>query len=217
MKKLLISYLVENIVAEQLVLEIKNKIYKVINFNPGYKEELIGIFGNISSAVDELTNEIFIKLKEKKDILLNKTGDKIDGYLYILIKNHIIDTMRRSHNNESLDQENDFGKEEIEYFKHTEEHYKPEWEFVAEAFVEEMKKFKPENLCYFLFKMMYSEEIIFKGKSKDAKYKIVQRTKEKLRNLVKENGLNDKEFSLAIRIYMSEICEKIRKLYSKDN
>lgn len=217
MKKLLIKYLEGNIISEELISNIKSKILTVININPGYKDILIGIFGNVSSIVDELTNEIFIKLKTKKEILLNKSEDNIEGYLYILIKNHIIDIMRKSHTNESLNQENDSEVEQIEYFKYSKEHYKPEWEIVAEAFVEELKKLKAENLCYYLYKIMYSEEILCKEKSRDAKYKIIQRTKESLRYLVSENGLNDKELALAIRIYMSEICEKIRRKNSEGN
>ncbi|MDK2945833.1 MAG: hypothetical protein PWQ85_605 [Geotoga sp.] len=217
MKVLIREYLEKNIVSEELISKIRSKILTVININPGYKDILIGIFGNIPSIVDELTNEIFIKLKTKKEILLSKSGDNIEGYLYILIKNHIIDIMRKSHTNESLNQENDSEVEQIEYFKYSKEHYKPEWEIVAEAFVEELKRLNSENLCYYLYKVMYSEEILCKEKSRDAKYKIIQRTKESLRDLVSENGLNDKELSLAIRIYMSEICEKIRRKNSEGN
>lgn len=216
-KVLIREYLEKNIVSEELISKIRSKILTVININPGYKDILIGIFGNIPSIVDELTNEIFIKLKTKKEILLSKSGDNIEGYLYILIKNHIIDIMRKSHTNESLNQENDSEVEQIEYFKYSKEHYKPEWEIVAEAFVEELKRLNSENLCYYLYKVMYSEEILCKEKSRDAKYKIIQRTKESLRDLVSENGLNDKELSLAIRIYMSEICEKIRRKNSEGN
>ncbi|MBO8161634.1 MAG: sigma-70 family RNA polymerase sigma factor [Thermosipho sp. (in: Bacteria)] len=210
MKRLLNDYLENNVITESLLLEIKNMILTVVSTNPGYKEILIGIFGNIDSALNELLNEIFIKLKLKKEILRDKIGNNLEGYLYILMKNHIIDVMRKNPINESLNRENKDDVEQIEYFKQTEEHYKPEWEIVAEAFVEELKKLNEEHLCYYLYKVMYSEEILFEEKTRNAKYKIVQRVKESLRELIKENGINDKEFALAIRIYMSEICEKIR-------
>ena len=58
--------------------------------------------------------------------------------------------------------------------------------------------------------MMYKEELFFLDKSNDAKYKIIQRTKEKLRKFVEKNGFGKKEFEISIKIYMSEICEKIR-------
>ncbi|APT74935.1 hypothetical protein SU69_08445 [Thermosipho melanesiensis] len=217
LRELLKEYLEKNVVNRELFENVKGIVSSVMNTNPGYRDILIGIFGNSSSAINELTNEVFIRLKKKKNILINKTGDNLEGYLYMIVKNYIIDILRKTRVNDSLNDENGSNVEKIEYIRAEEHHFKPEWEIVAETFVEELKKLKAENLCYYLYKVMYSEEILFEEKSRDAKYKIVQRTKESLRELVVENGLNDKELTLAIRIYMSEICEKIRNISRKKN
>jgi len=213
MKKSLLNYFNKNKVDEDLMSFIRESIAKIINKNIYYKKTLIGIFGNYDSIVDEMTNEVFIKLKEKKDVLselVNMNG-KIEGYLYTLIRNYIADVVKTGRINVSLNETDDEGNEKIDFIPFTSNCDDAKSKFIAEMIYEELKEnFDEKKLCYFLYKMMYKEELFFLDKSNDARYKIIQRTKEKLRKFVEKNGFGKKEFEISIKIYMSEICEKIR-------
>lgn len=213
MKEALINYFNENKVEEDLMMYIKESIAKIINKNSDYKKTLIGLCGNYESIINEMTNEIFIKLKKKREILEEQIemGGKIEGYIYILIKNYIVDVVKMRKISISLNETDNEGNERIEYVTVSDDYDDPKLEVIARMFYEELKEnFDKEKLCYFLYKMAYKEEEFLIDKSKDAKYKIVQRTKEKLRKFVEENGISEKEFEMTIKIYMSEICEKIR-------
>ncbi|QTA38796.1 sigma-70 family RNA polymerase sigma factor [Thermosipho ferrireducens] len=210
MKKDLSNYINNNILTERFLETIQNIVSKIVHTNPYYLKTLLGKYGNKDSIIDEITNNILIKIKEKKDLFL-KCEKGIEGYLYTMIKNHIVDILRKSRETYSLDKEIYDGEENMqERFIYDIGNVNPESEIIAEAFVEELNQMNIQHLCYYFYKSMYSKEILFKEKSASAKYKIVERIKKKLRELVLESGISEIEFSIAIRKFMSETCEKIR-------
>lgn len=214
MKEIILKYLNNKFEEEEenkLYLLIKKIVNIVIGTHSNYKDTLIDIYGTYDSAVNEIINEIFIKIKNKKEILTSIINniENIESYISRMILNHIIDIVKSYKSKLSLNKEDDDGNEKIDVINIAEfDDLKSE--IIAEYFVEELKALDSMQLCYYFYKVLYNEEIFYSEKSKDAKYKMVQRLKEKLRNLVEDFGIDQKEFAIAVKIYMSEICDKIR-------
>lgn len=214
MKEIILKYLNNKVEEEEenkLYLLIKKIVNIVIGTHSNYKDTLIDIYGTYDSAVNEIINEIFIKIKNKKEILMSIINniENIESYISRMILNHIIDIVKSYKSKLSLNKEDDDGNEKIDVINIAEfDDLKSE--IIAEYFVEELKSLDNMQLCYYFYKVLYNEEIFYSEKSKDAKYKMVQRLKEKLRNLVEDFGIDQKEFAIAVKIYMSEICDKIR-------
>ncbi|ACJ74819.1 hypothetical protein THA_319 [Thermosipho africanus TCF52B] len=214
MKEIILKYLNNKFEEEEenkLYLLIKKIVTIIIGTHSNYKDTLIDIYGTYDSAVNEIINEIFIKIKNKKEILMSIINniENIESYISRMILNHIIDIVKSYKSKLSLNKEDDDGNEKIDVINIAEfDDLKSE--IIAEYFVEELKSLDNMQLCYYFYKVLYNEEIFYSEKSKDAKYKMVQRLKEKLRNLVEDFGIDQKEFAIAVKIYMSEICDKIR-------
>lgn len=214
MKEIILKYLNNKFEEEEenkLYLLIKKIVTIIIGTHSNYKDTLIDIYGTYDSAVNEIINEIFIKIKNKKEILTSIINniENIESYISRMILNHIIDIVKSYKSKLSLNKEDDDGNEKIDVINIAEfDDLKSE--IIAEYFVEELKALDSMQLCYYFYKVLYNEEIFYSEKSKDAKYKMVQRLKEKLRNLVEDFGIDQKEFAIAVKIYMSEICDKIR-------
>jgi|OM-RGC.v1.013265781 hypothetical protein len=213
-KEIILKYLNNKFEEEEenkLYLLIKKIVTIIIGTHSNYKDTLIDIYGTYDSAVNEIINEIFIKIKNKKEILMSIINniENIESYISRMILNHIIDIVKSYKSKLSLNKEDDDGNEKIDVINIAEfDDLKSE--IIAEYFVEELKSLDNMQLCYYFYKVLYNEEIFYSEKSKDAKYKMVQRLKEKLRNLVEDFGIDQKEFAIAVKIYMSEICDKIR-------
>ncbi|MBT1248368.1 MULTISPECIES: sigma-70 family RNA polymerase sigma factor [unclassified Thermosipho (in: thermotogales)] len=209
-RKELLDYIVNNKVSEKFLNSVKGIVISIISKNKTYQTGIKACYGSIEDAINDILNDILIKIKNKAHIFKN-LSDNHGAYLYTMIKNHIVDVLRNYRFNISLDNESDDFENRIEYFLHSDDlNDSFESVIVSQYFFKELKKINDKYLCFYLYKVLYSEEICFSEKTKDAKYKINQRTKEKLKELVQENGVTEKEFLLAIRIYMSEICEKLR-------
>lgn len=214
MKEIILKYLNNKFEEEEenkLYLLIKKIVTIIIGTHSNYKDTLIDIYGTYDSAVNEIINEIFIKIKNKKEILMSIINniENIESYISRMILNHIIDIVKSYKSKLSLNKEDDDGYEKIDLINVIElDDVKSE--VIAEYFVEELKSLDNMQLCYYFYKVLYNEEIFYSEKSKDAKYKMVQRLKEKLRDLVEDFGIDQKEFAIAVKIYMSEICDKIR-------
>jgi hypothetical protein len=213
-KEIILKYLNNKFEEEEenkLYLLIKKIVTIIIGTHSNYKDTLIDIYGTYDSAVNEIINEIFIKIKNKKEILTSIINniENIESYISRMILNHIIDIVKSYKSKLSLNKEDDDGNEKIDVINIAEfDDLKSE--IIAEYFAEELKALDSMQLCYYFYKVLYNEEIFYSEKSKDAKYKMVQRLKEKLRNLVEDFGIDQKEFAIAVKIYMSEICDKIR-------
>ncbi|APT72992.1 hypothetical protein BG95_00610 [Thermosipho sp. 1063] len=213
-RKELLNYIINNKVSEKFLNSVKGIVISIISKNKTYQSGIKACYGSIEDAINEISNDILIKIRNKAHIFKN-LSDNHGAYLYTMIKNHIVDILRNYRFNISLDNESDDFENRIEYFFHSEDlndslSDSSETVVVAQYFFKELCKMNDEYLCFYLYKVSRSEEICFSEKTKNAKYKIIQRTKEKLKKLVQENGITEKEFLLAIRIYMSEICEKLR-------
>lgn len=227
------SFLIDKNFDEKLYGEIKRLILISIN-NLDYRDLIIKAFGNFDDGLEELTNEIVLHILKKKDKFIEITNkyltDKDNtseannrrfyGYVVTTIQNLIIDSLKKE--GQLSNQMSSTRKEKISLDENTQDENKSDRitaenmenplaelraEFIFSIFE---KEFDKEQLCYFFYKKMYNEEIFFEDKSNDARYKIVQRVKEKLQQIIKDYDISPEELKIIIRRFMSDVCEKIR-------
>jgi hypothetical protein len=97
-KEIILKYLNNKVEEEEenkLYLLIKKIVNIVIGTHSNYKDTLIDIYGTYDSAVNEIINEIFIKIKNKKEILTSIINniENIESYISRMILNLIIDIL----------------------------------------------------------------------------------------------------------------------------
>ncbi|MEN3042715.1 MAG: hypothetical protein ABDH59_05375 [Fervidobacterium sp.] len=223
-------------IGDEFYNEMKKLVATVVK-HLNYSDLILDAFGNFEDGIEELANELvihFIKKKEKfielidqylseTNFSLETTDRRIYGYIKVVTENIIIDSLKREKTlakdssrlkMETLSLDNDElngNKYERIFSIHLENlSENPIDELRADFIVDLFKsEFNTEQLCYFLYKKGYNKEILLQDKSDDAKYKIIQRTKEKLKMLVTKYDISPSELKISIQKFMSNVCEKI--------
>ncbi len=186
---------------------ITNIFYKVLNSNA---------FSNLKYQEEDLFMEFIEKLFTKREIIVAKfknTEKGLPSYIREMVKNFFKDKFENMSKN-PLDKVNII---EGEYAKSFENPIKImevfEGEKIKEIFENTLNKEEILILCYIVLenkklKQEY-EEKFFKGISKDALYKRVQRLKEKLAKIVKEYNFAEGAVLYYLENLLPNICEKV--------
>jgi len=187
------------------------------------RENVLKIFGNEKSAVDEIFQDVLGAFWEKRSEILTRNIDNLTGYLVKSVENKIYDYARSKKRKKvlSLDSISDSESEEstfLDFIQLEEETRRdPLEQILAEKNFEALRDLfsgKEKDLCDFFYKKLFSDEktnIFASGKTVQARYKSHERLAKRIRDFVMENGITEAEFSRIVEIYMSEICEKIRQ------
>lgn len=207
----------------KLDAKLEEEIRKIVRYTMKETidiETALKIFGSETSAVDELFQEVMKVFWEKREQILLRNITNLKDYLRKSVRNRILDHLRSGEAKRKLSLDSKMGSEDeetsfVEILAVQDDDDALE-QFLAEKMFEHMKevlKVKSEDLCDFLYKKMFSDEsaeIFNSGKSRVARYKSFERIAKKLKRFVDENDLTENELQRLLRLYVSEICEKIR-------
>jgi len=204
------------------LINIIRKTATKYNIPPDYWEE----------DIEDIANELVINIINKSQLwvkILSQGIKPCKNYLYTTIKNHLLDICRKK---EKINHERPFyqfvdneGKEVSEEAIVASEDYRSN---VSEDLIDLVEDFRTkisENqikyFCYFLLpngKKLY--KCLWGDKSKDAIYQDAKRKRDKVVIPLLEEwarlGVERETVELFIKTYLSEICEKLRSLYCKE-
>jgi DNA-directed RNA polymerase specialized sigma24 family protein len=180
--------------------------------------------------IEDIANEIILNIINKA-LLWRKilTQKDCKGYLYITIRNYLLDIYRKRERIKSerlfyqfIDSE---GKEVSEEDILPSEDYRSE---ISEELIDLIEDFKNKigkdeikYFCYFLLpngKKLY--KCLWGNKSKDAIYQDAKRKRDKVVIPLLEEwarlGVERETVELFIKTHLSEICEKLRSFYCRE-
>ncbi|KUK02988.1 MAG: RNA polymerase, sigma-24 subunit, ECF subfamily [Thermotoga sp. 50_1627] len=208
-----------------LTSSLEKRLREIISFNLADilgRQNVLKIFGNEKSAVDDVFQDVLSAFWEKRTEILKRNLDNLTGYLVKSVENKIYDyaRSRKWKKTFSLDSKTDSESEESTFLEvfHTEEGAQrdPLERILAEKNFEELRNLfrnKEKDLCDFFYKKLFSDEradAFASRKTMQARYKSHERLAKRIRDFVVKNGITEEEFSMIVEIYVSEVCEKIR-------
>jgi DNA-directed RNA polymerase specialized sigma24 family protein len=198
LSKFLLNQKISSDEEKLLIKEIKIIVYFAVK---SIGKQLLYQIYEKDFMCNEILNETFIKLMEKKELIIYQaaSGSAIKSYIKFIVKNSLIDKLRKKKlnlkclNDETTGSKTESKKELLSYFESI------DFIDIAQNTLTYNEK---EALCY---------ELISKippNKSKNAFNKTKSRAKSRLRNLVKENDfpVDVIEFSIK-KLFMSKICK----------
>uniref|UniRef100_A0A832I414 Uncharacterized protein n=1 Tax=Pseudothermotoga hypogea TaxID=57487 RepID=A0A832I414_9THEM len=214
------EFLENGILSVSLEREIRNMIELALKETANHAA-ILKVFGSKKAAVDEIFQEVMGVFWEKRNEILERKIENLVGYVKISVKNRIVDHLKSGWWKKKVSLDSKLNSDEDEKsFTETipieSDSEDPLEEFVAKMMFKHMKdvfKGKEKDLCDLFYKKTFSDEdadIFSSGKSTQARYKSHERLAKKLRDFVEKNDLTRGEFAALVKIYMSEICEKIR-------
>ena len=220
---------------------IHKKITNQQNFNIllGYLKAIVR-----KTASKYKINDVYWK-DEIEDIVLDVLGkiykesniwkmlveqQKCKAYLYITVKNYLLDKIRQKERNVKATSFRVFKNEEGKQISEEEiikdnRHDSELMEALIDLLEDFQSKISKDDIKYFCYFLLPNGKKLYKclwqGKSKDAIYQDVKRKKDKilipfLKEWVKL-GVDREAIELFIKIYLSEICEQLRSFYCQED
>ncbi len=187
----------------QILNEEEEKIFlKTVKTQATYAVNSIGynLFRRVYSEIDEITDEAVILIINKKDTILkaNENGGKIEYYIKLMIKNHIIDKLRKKTiQSDELDDEYSqmvSPKNQIANIEAIE---------FSRICNEILTKTEKEALCFELL------EIKPENKANTSFGKAKSRAHKRIKDLVIEKKFTSEVVEAAIKkFFLSEICSE---------
>jgi len=197
--------------------ELRKMVSFVFNNNPTFYQSLPQYLGD--SFLDYVANETYFKLlKGREKIPLENAF----WYICEMIKNVCFDILREK----DADKEKtvlplDFGEEtdEEEFLakiveKDTDNSGEDSKDSIISVIVEDALRilindgFKIENLCYFIAQTLKHPTNYLADKGRDARYKIVERTKKALREFAEKYSIEEEILGELLKLYYERICLK---------
>jgi len=197
--------------------ELRKMVSFVFNNNPAFYQSLPQYLGD--SFLDYVANETYFKLlKGRKNIPMENAF----WYICEMIKNVCFDILREK----DADKEKavlplDFGEEtdEEEFLakiveKNTDNSEEDSKDSIISVIAEDALRilindgFKIENLCYFIAQTLKHPTNYLADKGRDARYKIVERTKKALREFAEKYSVEEEILGELLKLYYERICLK---------
>jgi hypothetical protein len=197
--------LIEKFCKGENVVELSKEIAKIL-------------FKNFKSAVEtvqELESEVVLVLLERKEKLCREPERLSFSYLVLSVRNALVDKFFRSKKISSL-LFSEISEENGSPLKIKAEGFSPlSLLNVREAFEKlkkELSEKEMEILCYYFHSVLYrkEEKPFLKNKSQDAKYKAWSRLRPKVKELLKNYDLTEKEIGLLGELLLSEFSRNER-------
>lgn len=199
---------------DKVLEELREIVSFVVNNNPGLFRSLSNYIGD--SFLDDVVNEVFPKLvKGRSKIPLENAF----WYICEMIKNVCIDVLRErnAHEGRVVLPPNDEETDEEEFFvqivqERVKDNSKISEDIVVSAIAEDVlgllikDGFKMENLCYFIADVFDHPTNYLADKGRDARYKIVERTKKALREFAKKYSVEEEVMGRVLKLYYQTIC-----------
>jgi len=195
--------------------ELRKMVPFVFNNNPAFYQSLPQYLGD--SFLDYVANETYFKLlKGRKNIPMENAF----WYICEMIKNVCFDILREK----DADKEKavlplDFGEEtdEEEFLakiveKNTDNSEEDSKDSIISVIAEDALRilindgFKIENLCYFIAQTLKHPTNYLADKGRDARYKIVERTKKALREFAEKYSIEEEVMGRVLKLYYQTIC-----------
>ena len=158
------------------------------------------LFRKVYSEIDEITDETVMLIINKKETILKATenGGKIECYIKLMIKNHIIDRLRKK-----TMQMNELNDKCLQKPNPKDEIAKIEAIEFAQICNEMLTKTEKEALCLELLeKKSQNKTVISFRKAKSRAHK-------KIRDLVRKEKFSSEVVEIAIKkFFLSEICSE---------
>ena len=197
--------------------ELRKMVSFVFNNNPEFYEPLSRYIGG--SLLDYVANETYFKLlKGRKKIQLENAF----WYIYEIIRNVCFDIFREkkayeeklistNSDTEEIDDEN-LPVKIVDMNSYTAGESLED--LLASVIAEDALRilinygFKIENLCYFIANVFNHPTNYLADKGRDARYKIVERTKKALREFAEKYSVEEEILGELLKLYYERICLK---------
>jgi len=197
--------LVEKLCKGENVAELSKEVTKVLLKN----------FKSAVETTQELESEVTLVLLERRDKLCKEPGRISFSYLVLTVRNALIDKFFRSKNvltvlfSESSEEDNFLSTLKAENLSPLSLLNIKE---AIRKLKENLSEGELETLCYYFHSVLYRKDKnpFLSEKSQDAKYKAWSRLRPKVRELLKDHDLTEKEIRLLGELFLSEFLRKNR-------
>ncbi|GEM_PF-880651 len=194
--------------------ELREMVSFVLNNNPKFHESLSNYIGD--SFLDDIVNETFPKLAKGRDKI-----PLTNAFWYIceIIKNVCVDVLRERNTHEGRtvlppnDEETDEEDFLVQIVQESGEYDDESLDdMLISTISEDVLKLlidaeiKAENLCYFIANIFDHPTNYLADKGRDARYKIVERTKKALREFAKKYSVEEEVMGRVLKLYYQTIC-----------
>ncbi len=202
------------------LVELRKMVSFVFNNNPTFYQSLSQYLGD--SFLDEVFDRTYFKLlKKRKKIPLENAF----WYICEMIKNVCLDILREKDSYEnrivSIPSSDENGEEidEEEFLtelaqQNTDNSGEDSKDLLISIIAEDDLRilinygFKIENLCYFIAQTLKHPTNYLADKGRDARYKIVERTKKALREFAEKYSVEEEILGELLKLYYERICLK---------
>ncbi|MGB4262149.1 MAG: hypothetical protein WBJ29_01180 [Fervidobacterium sp.] len=202
------------------LVELRKMVSFVFNNNPTFYQSLSQYLGD--SFLDYVANETYLKLlKGRKNIPLENAF----RYICEMIRNVCFDILREKGSYENRivsipsSGENDEEIDEEEFLtelaqQNTGNSGENSKDLLISIIAEDDLRilinygFKIENLCYFIANVFNHPTNYLADKGRDARYKIVERTKKALREFAEKYSVEEEILGELLKLYYERICLK---------
>jgi len=202
------------------LVELRKMVSFVFNNNPTFYQSLPQYLGD--SFLDYIANETYPKLLKGREKIPTENAF---WYICEIIKNVCFDILRERNVHEGRRVlppyfvETGEGTDVDEFLvqiveKNTDNSVEDSKDSIVSVIAEDALRilinygFKMENLCYFIAQTLKHPTNYFADKGRDARYKIVERTKKALREFAEKYSIEEEIFGELLKLYYERICLK---------